>query len=401
MRQLGYAFAKGEGYPNCLTFVFKVLKKNVKYIKIKRVKNIIKHGGNMRKKANLRMIRNLILFIGLIILTFFLLFKDQDIGELFNIVRSANPFFILLGIGLMLVYYLIEAHNVRSILKNFGEKISLLNALKFTWIGFFFSAITPAASGGQPVEIYYMTKENISGPHATMALLMQLCGFQISTISLGIICAIINPGILQGGLIWLFLIGVLINSVALALMLICIFSKRLTKGVINSFIKILKLFRVKKLELKRKKIEEGLAKYNQSAVYIKSHKLEFIKAILRVFVQICVYYSIPFCVYKAFGLNSHNIFQIFTMQAVLYTTVSGLPLPGAIGISESVFLGIFGVAFGEKLLSGAMLLNRGITFYWYVIVSLVIVIINAIRMKNVKGEIDEEVIQIESEQVTT
>ena len=116
----------------------------------------------------------------------------------------------------MLVYYLIESYNVRSILKTFGEKISLLNALKFTWIGFFFSAITPAASGGQPVEIYYMTKEKISGSKATMALLMQLCGFQISTISLGIICSIINPEILQGGLIWLFLLGVLINSVALA-----------------------------------------------------------------------------------------------------------------------------------------------------------------------------------------
>ena len=115
---------------------------------------------------------------------------------------------------------------------------------------------------------------------------------------------------------------------------------------------------------------------------------EFTKAVLRVFVQMACYYCIPFCIYKSFGLNTYNIFQIFTMQAVVFTMVSSIPLPGSIGISETVFLGSFGVAFGNELLSGAMLLNRGISFYMFVLVSLIIVIINAIKMKNVKGEIN-------------
>ena len=85
------------------------------------------------------------------------------------------------------------------------------------------------------------------------------------------------------------------------------------------------------------------------------------------------------------------------MQAVLYTTVSGLPLPGAIGVSETIFLKIFGVAFGEKLLSGAMLLSRGISFYLFVVISLVVVIINAIRKNKVKGEIDNRINDIEKE----
>ena len=73
------------------------------------------------------------------------------------------------------------------------------------------------------------------------------------------------------------------------------------------------------------------------------------------------------------------------MQAILYTTVSGLPLPGAIGVSETVFLGIYGVAFGKELLQSAMLLNRGISFYSFVIISLAVVIFNII--KNKKGGI--------------
>ena len=353
----------------------------------------------MRKKANLRMIKNLIFFIVLIFLTFWFIFKDQDMNELYRVVKSANSGYILIGIFVMLLYYLMEAYNIRSLLKSFGDKISILKALKFTFIGFFFSSITPAASGGQPVEIYYMTKENISGAKATMALLVQLCGFQISTISLGIICAIMNPSILQSGFAWLYLVGLAINGFALMVMLICIFSKKLTKKIVNFFIKILKIFKVKNLDAKKIRIEEGLEKYDESSIFIKSHKMEFVKAILRVFIQICFYYSIPFFVCKAFGIEKHSFFQVFTIQAVLYTTVSGLPLPGAIGISESVFLSLFGKIFGSKLLSGAMLLSRGITFYWYVIVSLVIVLINAVIMKDTKGEIDKEVMKFE-EQVT-
>lgn len=351
------------------------------------------------KKVNLRMLRNLLFFIILIVLTFWFIFKDQDMGELFAVVKSANSAYVLLGLFLMFLFYLTEAYNIRSILKSFGEKISLPSALKFTLIGFFFSSITPAASGGQPVEIYYMTKEKISGANATLALLIQLCGYQISTISLGIICAILNPAILQGGLIWLFLLGLALNGTALALLLIGVFSKKLTMKLVNLCIKILKFFKFKNVDSKKDRIEKGLEQYNESAIYIKSHKEEFIKAILRVFFQIAFYYSVPFCVYKAFGLSGNNLFQIFTMQAVLYTTVSGIPLPGAIGITETVFLGIFGVAFGKELLHASMLLSRGITFYWYVIVSLVVVILNAIKMKDVKGEIDKEVMALEAEQL--
>lgn len=350
----------------------------------------------MRKKVNLKMIRNLVFFVLLVIFTFWFIFKDQDINKLIDIVKSADTKYVITGTILMFMFYFMEALNVKSILKLFNEKVSLLKSLKFTFIGFFFSSITPAATGGQPIEIYYMTKEDKKGANATMALLMQLCGYQLSTILIGIICAIINPSILKGGLVWLFLLGLTINGFVLIIMLICIFSQKLTQKLIDVIIKILKLFKVKKIDIIKSKIEDGLAKYTESSLFIKSHMNEFIKSVIRVFIQVIFYYSVPFCVYKALGLNTYNYFEIFTMQSVLYTTVSSLPLPGSIGVSETVFLQIFGVAFGKKILGGAMLLSRGITFYFYVILSMLVVIINAIKMKNIKGEIDNKVQEFET-----
>ena len=123
----------------------------------------------------------------------------------------------------------------------------------------------------------------------------------------------------------------------------------------------------------------------------------FISAILRVFIQIIVYYSIPFCIYKAFGLNEYTLFQFLPMQAILYTIVSGIPLPGAIGASETAFLKIFGPVFGLGILNGAMLLTRGVTFYLFVLISLIVVIITASKKKDIKGEIDIQALEYEEE----
>lgn len=354
--------------------------------------------GFIRVKARRRMLRNLLLFIGLIILTFGLIFKDQDLNEIYNLIVSADIKFLLLGVCLMMATYLIESYNVRAVLKALGEKnVSLFSALKYTFIGFFFSAITPAATGGQPVEVYYMNKDKISGGNATMALLIQLCGFQISTISIGIICAILNPDLLKDGLLWFFLLGITINGLALSLMLMCVFSRKLTEKLVDKSMKILAFFKVKNIELKRKAIMDGMEKYKEGSIFINAHKGEFIKAILRVFIQILIYYMVPYCVYRAFGLNSYSLFQMLPMQAVLYTIVSGLPLPGAIGVSETAFLKIFGPAFGATLLSGAVLLSRVITFYLFVIVSLSVVIVTAFKKKDVIGEIDESAFAYENE----
>lgn len=351
----------------------------------------------IKEKISFKFIRNMLFFNALIVVTFFFIFKDQDIGKIYNIVISANHLYVLIGAFCMSMYFVMEAINIRSILKCFGEKISMLKAVKFVLIGFFFSAITPAATGGQPVEIYFMNKEKISAAKSTMALLIQLCGFQIASLSFALICAILNPTMLGGGFLYMFLLGFIINGGALIAMLIFIFSERLTTKLINFIIKVLKFFRVKNIELKIDRLKSGLVRYTDSSAFIKTHKLEFIKAIGRTFIQVTFYFLVPFFVYKAFGLSELNILQLFSMQAILYTTVSGIPLPGAIGTSEAVFLGMFAIAFSGEMVSGAMLLSRGISFYLFVIISMLVVMVNALRVRNVKSEIDTEVKEFEKE----
>ena len=347
---------------------------------------------SIRKKSTIKMIRNLIFFILLIVFTFWFIFKDQDINELIKTIQSVNIGYVLIGAFFMFMTYIMEAYNVRSVLVALGErKIPILNALKFTWIGFFFSAITPAATGGQPVEVYYMNKEKIKVSNGTMAMLLQLCGFQISTILISIICAILNFDMLKDGMIWFYLLGLSLNTIALTFMLIGVFSKKITRKLINILIRIIKFFKVRNAEKKIDKIEESLEQYNDSAIFIKKHKSEFIKSILRVTVQIIFFHSIPYFIYRAFGLNTYSYLKLFSIQSVLFITVSSLPLPGAIGVSETLFLKIYGQVFGKLLLNGAMLIYRFVSFYLYIIIASIVVVINGIRMRNVSNDVDKNI----------
>lgn len=343
-----------------------------------------------------KMIRNLIFFILLIILTFYVILKGQNISELFSVVISAKKSYIVIGILFMLIYLLLETVNMGRTLKALNEKTTFLRNFRYVLIGFFFSSITPAASGGQPMQIYYMHKEKISVANSTLALLMNLCSFQIITISFAFISLIINHGYLDFTLKCFFALGVLLNSTALALLLIGIFSKRLSAELIKIAVKIMKFFKVRNVETKQEKLEKELNKYQGSAEYIKKNKPIMVKILLTTLVQVLFYYTIPYWVYRAFGYNEYNIFQIITLQAVLYATVSGIPLPGAVGVSEGGFMNIFKNVFTAGTISGAMLLNRGISFYLYVVISAIVVMVNIFRYKD-DVEIKEEKIKTDVE----
>ncbi len=330
------------------------------------------------KPVTLSLSLNIILFIGLIFFTLWFVFRDQDLNQILDVSVKANPIFLILGIVCMFGYFLMEAWNICTLLRSFGEKISFLKALKFTFIGFFFCSITPGASGGQPLEIYYMSKEGISTANATLSILIQTCGIQFAVTGLGLICAILGNDFLSGPVAVLFAIGLVINIFALIVLLLGIFFTGGLRVFLRRFFGFLWQHGFKKADTWLKKTEAGLDKYNDGSRFIRTHKKEFWYAMLKVLGQMCLFYLIPFFVYLAFDLRGANVFTIFTMQSILFVSTCCLPIPGAIGASEQVFLTLYGAVFGESLVGSATILNRGISFYLFVIVSMLVVLANMI-----------------------
>lgn len=340
--------------------------------------------------------RNSIIFILLIVLTFYILLKDQNMSEVIRLLLNVKKEYILIGILCMCAFMVCEALNIGRTLKVLSGKRSFIKNIKYAMIGFFFSSITPAASGGQPMQVYYMHKDNISISHSTLSALMELLSSQIVTIVFSIIGIIVNYEFLYqnlNNLIYAVFLGLFLNLLILFFLFVFIFSKRISTLLIRILIKLLRFFRLKKIAEIEAKLEDEISTYHESAGYIKKHKKVMLKIILTACIQMIVYYSIPYWVYCSFGFTGYNIFEFITLQAVLYTTVSALPLPGAVGISESAFLIIYKVLFPTTILSSAMLLNRGISFYIPVLITGSIIAISSLINKIENNKISNSVIE--------
>ena len=324
---------------------------------------------------------NGIFFLFLIIITYYFIFKDENMIQIIKQIKSLNLLYIIIAIIFMTIYFLIAAINVKNLLNCFNEKICLKKIFKYTLIAFFFSSITPASTGGEPMEVYCLSKENIKVSHSTMSLLIYLCGYHISSVSLGIIGLIFNPNVLKGNIIYFFILGSLLNTIPITLTFIGIFSQKLSQKIVNIVIKILKFFKFKNIDTFTKKINEELKIYRESAIYIKQHKKEFLKAIFLCFIHIIIFFSVPYFVYKSFGLSGVSILKFIAFQAILHSTVCSMPLPGSVGVTESIFLLIYGYIYPDTILESALLVNRFISFYLFVLIGLIIYIITKVKLE--------------------
>ena len=80
-------------------------------------------------------------------------------------------------------------------------------------------------------------------------------------------------------------------------------------------------------------------------------------------------FTVTYWVYCSLGLKGHGIATITVLQSVISVSVDMLPLPGGMGISETLYLLMFGAVFGEARLLPSMLLSRGIAYYGQLLIS--------------------------------
>ena len=99
--------------------------------------------------------------IALMVGTFYFVLKDQEIDQLFVYISKAKLGWLLLGLVFLLIYVSFESVVIHYLMKSLSYAINFIHCLKYSFIGFFVSAITPSATGGQPAQMYYMKADGI------------------------------------------------------------------------------------------------------------------------------------------------------------------------------------------------------------------------------------------------
>ena len=305
-------------------------------------------------------------------LTVYGVFHGADLNQLALDLKKADPLYLLLAVACVVFFIWGESIIIYYMMGSLNIRMKKRKCFLISSVGFFFSCSTPSATGGQPAQIYYMRKEKIPIPVSTIVLMIVTITYKAVLVAVGIFLALFQGDFLRGylgGVMPVFYLGLGLNVFCVGFMLILVFHPVLAKRMMIRGLRLLeRLHLMKKKQERLEKLEASMDLYNDTAAYLKSHIRIVFEVLAITFVQRFALFFVTFFVYRSFGLRGTGVYEIVMLQAVISVAVDMLPLPGGMGISETLFLSIFEPVFGSLLLPG-MVLSRSLSYYTELLLS--------------------------------
>lgn len=319
-----------------------------------------------------KVVWNGIFLLVVFLLTIYGVFHGKNLEEMMEAIKNANVLWLIPGVFLVMFFIWGESIIIWYMMRSFQIHLKKRICFLFSSVGFFFSCITPSATGGQPMQIYYMKKEKIPIPFATVILMIITITYKLVLVVIGLGIPLFARGFMHRyleGILPVFYLGLLLNVFCVTFMTLLVFHPVLAENIIISIMDFLEKFRIIKKKKKRRiKFVKSMEVYRETAAYLKEHKIVIFNVIIITFIQRIALFGVTYMVYRAFGLSGTNIWEIVFLQAVISVSVDMLPLPGGMGISESLFLKIFIPVFGSLTLPG-MVISRGLGYYSQLFIS--------------------------------
>ena len=135
-----------------------------------------------------KIIGNGIFLIVVFLLTIYGVFHGEDLGKLSAAIRGSDIKWLVPGVVFVVLFIWGESVIIWYMMRTFGIFLKKRICFLFSSIGFFFSCITPSASGGQPMQIYYMKKEKIPIPVSTVILMVVTITYKLVLVVIFLFC---------------------------------------------------------------------------------------------------------------------------------------------------------------------------------------------------------------------
>ncbi len=340
--------------------------------------------------------RNSIIILIITIVVLYFVLKD-NFKQTLEILVSANQWLILLTLLIYGVFLFLEAYIFYMVAREYKKDYSFLKSFSINMINKFFSGITPLATGGEPMQVYELKQDGVRITDGTNIVIQNYMLYQLGLVFFGLIAIIFNYSfhLFQNVpfLKTLVLLGFIIHLAMVILIFLVSFNKKFSAGAVKFGIKVLTKFKLlKNVEKTKEKIESSCEKFYDGAQHIRENKrLFFIKLAIRI-VSFAFYYSIPFFITLAIGAKTDLTLWIsIVASSYVYFSGSYVPIPGASGGMEFVFLSFFGNFIEENPLAVTLVVWRFITYFFPTILGGIIY--NIRKQRKAREEAKKEVVE--------
>lgn len=312
--------------------------------------------------------------------------QQGDSATFAELLEGMNWWYILIVAGLALLMFATDSLKYVVLTRCYGNKLKISKCMKVALIGKYYDNITPTASGGQPMQIYYFYRNGISGAQGSSITFMK---YGVQMLAVGIVCVLLlacGVGTLQGMLEneamhntilicgW---IGFGINAIIPFFVAFVVFCPRAVSWVINLFVKLLhKIKIVKHADKIEGKIRAWLDRFAEFSQFIVKHPKVFFQLLLLCFFEPVLQYLIPYFLLVAMigpeVMGMHGWELLFTVAVLAcYATNAAvfIPTPGNSGAIETVFMLAF-TAVASSVLFWYVLVWRFVLYYVYIVLGI-------------------------------
>ena len=308
----------------------------------------------------------------LICMTVYLVSTTLDITLIPMIMKLVNKKFIFIGFLIMVLYIILECTIINILIKTIQKTKVRFLAVKIAMMGFYYNLVTPFASGSQPMQIYALNKYDINLSLSLSIVTNKTVLFQTVVSIYSAVIIFLNIEVLKNELpsmLVLMSIGMVMNIVSLLGGMLIVLTPNTMKIIVKVIVNILYRLNIfKSLNKKIHTINKFIDEYSYSIkLFIKNKKALCLSIILTI-IQLTVFFSISYCVYKAFNLNGLSLFEVLSLQVFLYMSVSPIPTPGNVGANEVAFLTIFANVFPGNIIGYSVFLYSIYVYYFLVVV---------------------------------
>lgn len=335
-----------------------------------------------KKKANYLFI------ILMIVVTLAIMFSSENLKDLPQLLLKTNIVYLLLATSMMLGDWLFDGLILNLITRTVHGNISYFKSLKIAIIGQYYSAITPFSTGGQPVQVYLMSKDSISVTKGSLILFNKFIIYQIAVTLYSLVMFILKLSFILNdakGAVPFVIIGFVMNLGVLAGIVLLFYKEEWIKPIVLYVLKFLnKVGIIKDMDKYVGKLDQSMLEYTQSVEKIKENKKSSLLLLILTIVQLTFYFSITYFVYLALGLSGETFIDIIAVQSLVYMAASYIPTPGTAGASEGGYYLLFKPLFTKNLIMYALLLWRTISYYLRVLVTGFVTLVDYIKRKRRK-----------------
>ena len=318
---------------------------------------------------------NIVLIIVFTLIVLYFSLKD-NYDEIIELLLNSDIRWLFIGYLFVLSYTFLKSVVTNDLINKF-KKFDMKKTFDLQLMTFFFNAITPFSTGGQPFQVYTLKKNKLSLSDGTNVIVQESIIHQIALIVVGFLAIIVNEIFdiykFEGIILTFLILGFGLNILVIFLLFLISHSNKIDKLITKYIVKILTFLRIIKNKQILNKLHNTIDNFNYNSKILLKDKKRFIKLILINCLALLCLYVVPLTILFSFD-NYVSFDGMIAIVLVSFISIisSYVPLPGGIGGQEYLFILMFGIYVNQPLLSSLMIMWRFITYYLPMIVGAVI-----------------------------